>query len=300
MSPNIQVHVPTPPPPRRRRSPSRRVVRSRAPSGSAWSTTGSRACQGAAPDGGGRDRRAGCASDRSSCWASPRRPARPPRRRRPTAGRVDSWWPASATAAPARPARSTTRCSWMETAGAPSTVLVTDVFVFTVARFSKVLGGPGCHHLALPHPVATKSAGPRRRPGSGGGARGVRPSDDARRAAPPGPLAPTGCATVPASRRQASDGFADRGLDGAERWPRWPTGPGWATQTVFRHFPTKADLLDGVATHWLKDWADGLQRRMRGDAPRRAGGPAARAFRAPPHRPLHPRCPARGHAPPGG
>lgn len=46
----------------------------------------------------------------------------------------------------------------MEAAGVPSTVLVTEVFVSTVARFSDVLGAPGYHHLAVPHPVATKSS----------------------------------------------------------------------------------------------------------------------------------------------
>lgn len=45
----------------------------------------------------------------------------------------------------------------MERAGVPSTVLVTEVFVSTVARFADVLGAPGYHHLAVPHPVATKS-----------------------------------------------------------------------------------------------------------------------------------------------
>jgi hypothetical protein len=46
----------------------------------------------------------------------------------------------------------------MEAAGVPSTVLVTEVFVPTVARFSDVLGAPGYHHLPVPHPVATKSS----------------------------------------------------------------------------------------------------------------------------------------------
>ncbi|TYL46347.1 hypothetical protein FXB39_13180 [Nocardioides sp. BGMRC 2183] len=44
----------------------------------------------------------------------------------------------------------------MERAGTPATVLVTEVFVPTVARFADVLGAPGYHHLAVPHPVATK------------------------------------------------------------------------------------------------------------------------------------------------
>lgn len=44
----------------------------------------------------------------------------------------------------------------LERAGVPATVLVTEVFVRTVARFADVLGAPGYHHLAVPHPVATK------------------------------------------------------------------------------------------------------------------------------------------------
>ena len=148
---------------------------------------------------------------------------------------------------------------WMETAGAPSTVLVTEVFVFTVARFSKVLGGPGYHHLALPHPVATKSAGRRRRPGSGGGARGgaSRMTPDERPARAPRSDGVRNRAWV---AEAAYEGFADRGLDAKVAQVADRAGVGNAT--VFRHFPTKADLLDGVATHWLKDWADGLQRRI--------------------------------------
>ena len=45
----------------------------------------------------------------------------------------------------------------LERNGVPATVLITDVFVSHVARFSDVLGAPGYHHLVLPHPVATKA-----------------------------------------------------------------------------------------------------------------------------------------------
>lgn len=45
----------------------------------------------------------------------------------------------------------------MERNSVPATVLITDVFVSHVARFSDVLGAPGYHHLVVPHPVATKS-----------------------------------------------------------------------------------------------------------------------------------------------
>lgn len=43
--------------------------------------------------------------------------------------------------------------------GTPATVLITDVFISHVARFSGNLGAPGYHHLVVPHPVATKSDG---------------------------------------------------------------------------------------------------------------------------------------------
>ena len=46
----------------------------------------------------------------------------------------------------------------LERNGVPATVLITDVFVPTVARFSDVLGTPGYHSLVVPHPVAVKSA----------------------------------------------------------------------------------------------------------------------------------------------
>lgn len=44
----------------------------------------------------------------------------------------------------------------LERHGVPATVLITDVFVPTVARFSDVLGSPGYHSLVVPHPVAVK------------------------------------------------------------------------------------------------------------------------------------------------
>ena len=58
----------------------------------------------------------------------------------------------------------------------------------------------------------------------------------------------------------AYDVFAEQGLDATVAQVAARAGVGNAT--VFRHFPTKADLLDEVATHWLKDWADVMQRRM--------------------------------------
>ncbi len=44
-----------------------------------------------------------------------------------------------------------------ERAGVPATVLITEVFVGNVARFSESLGFPGYHSLVIPHPAATKS-----------------------------------------------------------------------------------------------------------------------------------------------
>jgi AcrR family transcriptional regulator len=41
--------------------------------------------------------------------------------------------------------------------------------------------------------------------------------------------------------------------------------------TVFRHFPTKADLLAEVATRWLEDWRAALEQLL-------ASGPAGAAF----------------------
>ena len=42
--------------------------------------------------------------------------------------------------------------------------------------------------------------------------------------------------------------------------------------TVFRHFPTKADLLAEVAMRWLEDWRAVLEQRLASDpaAPRSA------------------------------
>lgn len=45
-----------------------------------------------------------------------------------------------------------------ERAGVPATVLITEVFVANVARFSETLGRPGYHSIVVPHPAATKSA----------------------------------------------------------------------------------------------------------------------------------------------
>jgi AcrR family transcriptional regulator len=42
--------------------------------------------------------------------------------------------------------------------------------------------------------------------------------------------------------------------------------------TVFRHFPTKADLLAEVAVHWLEDWRGELERALAAD-------PSGTAFR---------------------
>ncbi|NPC96045.1 UGSC family (seleno)protein [Nocardioides sp. zg-DK7169] len=55
----------------------------------------------------------------------------------------------------------------MERHGVPATVLITDVFVSTVARFSAVLGTPGYHSLVVPHPVAVKPAETLRRLAAG-------------------------------------------------------------------------------------------------------------------------------------
>jgi len=44
-----------------------------------------------------------------------------------------------------------------ERAGVPSTVLITEVFIANIARFSQALGCPGYHSLVVPHPAATKS-----------------------------------------------------------------------------------------------------------------------------------------------
>ncbi len=44
-----------------------------------------------------------------------------------------------------------------ERAGVPATLLITEVFIANVARFSESLGRPGYHSLVVPHPAATKS-----------------------------------------------------------------------------------------------------------------------------------------------
>lgn len=44
-----------------------------------------------------------------------------------------------------------------ERAGVPATVLITEVFVANIARFSESLGHPGYHSLVVPHPAATKT-----------------------------------------------------------------------------------------------------------------------------------------------
>ena len=44
-----------------------------------------------------------------------------------------------------------------EREGVPATVLITEVFIANIARFSEQLGMPGYHSLVVPHPAATKS-----------------------------------------------------------------------------------------------------------------------------------------------
>lgn len=58
--------------------------------------------------------------------------------------------------------------------------------------------------------------------------------------------------------------FAERGLDATVAQVAERAGVGNAT--VFRHFPTKEDLLDEVATRWLADWAEVMERRLDGPA----------------------------------
>ena len=78
----------------------------------------------------------------------------------------------------------------------------------------------------------------------------------------------------PVARRPRADGvrnrarvaeaayvvFAERGLDATVAQVAERAGVGSAT--VFRHFPTKADLLDEVARRWLEDWAGYMERRL--------------------------------------
>ena len=58
----------------------------------------------------------------------------------------------------------------------------------------------------------------------------------------------------------AYDVFVEQGLDATVAQVAARAGVGNAT--VFRHFPTKADLLDEVATRWLHGWADTMERRL--------------------------------------
>jgi hypothetical protein len=44
-----------------------------------------------------------------------------------------------------------------ERLGVPATVLITDVFLRTVASFSRTLGADGYHSVVLPHPVSSRS-----------------------------------------------------------------------------------------------------------------------------------------------
>jgi hypothetical protein len=45
----------------------------------------------------------------------------------------------------------------MESAGIPSTVLISDVFLGHTASFAVTLGMPGYHSAAVPHPVSSKN-----------------------------------------------------------------------------------------------------------------------------------------------
>jgi len=81
-------------------------------------------------------------------------------------------------------------------------------------------------------------------------------------------------AGAPARRRPRADGlrnrarvaeaayvvFVERGLDATVAQVAERAGVGSAT--VFRHFPTKADLLDEVARRWLEDWAQVMAKRL--------------------------------------
>ena len=83
----------------------------------------------------------------------------------------------------------------------------------------------------------------------------------------------------PARRRPRADGlrnrarvaeaayvvFVERGLDATVAQVAERAGVGSAT--VFRHFPTKADLLDEVARRWLEDWAQLMERRLGATTP---------------------------------
>ncbi|TYL46348.1 TetR/AcrR family transcriptional regulator [Nocardioides sp. BGMRC 2183] len=56
--------------------------------------------------------------------------------------------------------------------------------------------------------------------------------------------------------------FAERGLGATVAQVAQRAGVGNAT--VFRHFPTKEDLLDEVAARWLEDWARVMEDRLDG------------------------------------
>lgn len=58
----------------------------------------------------------------------------------------------------------------------------------------------------------------------------------------------------------AYDVFVERGLGATVAQVAERAGVGSAT--VFRHFPTKADLLDEVAQRWLEDWAGAMRERL--------------------------------------
>ncbi|WP_341229607.1 helix-turn-helix domain-containing protein [Nocardioides salarius] len=58
----------------------------------------------------------------------------------------------------------------------------------------------------------------------------------------------------------AYDVYAEQGLGATVAQVAARAGVGNAT--VFRHFPTKADLLDEVAARWLQDWARVMDRRL--------------------------------------
>lgn len=45
----------------------------------------------------------------------------------------------------------------MESAGVPSTILITDVFSGNCASFASAMGMPGYHTVAFPHPVSSKN-----------------------------------------------------------------------------------------------------------------------------------------------
>ena len=58
----------------------------------------------------------------------------------------------------------------------------------------------------------------------------------------------------------AYDVFAERGMQATVAQVAERAGVGSAT--VFRHFPTKANLLDEVVRRWLQDWARVMEQRL--------------------------------------